>query len=193
MAIYCPQGSGTLRQHLLMMHDIAWYCIVLHSIAWYCMVLHGIAWYCMVLHCIAWYCMVVHGIAWYWMVLHGIAWYCIVLHGIAWYCMVLHGIAWYCKVLHSIAWYSMIVWNWNKVTASCEGNRLLNLVPALVLSLILWDICVSCWFSMILMVSGFWQHFLQNYLRLAKMTNMAIQSNCVWWKMCFIPLFSWSK
>ena len=40
--------------------------------------------------------------------------------------------------------YSMIVWNWNKVTASCEGNRLLNLVPALVLSLILWDICVSC-------------------------------------------------
>ena len=40
--------------------------------------------------------------------------------------------------------YSMIVWNWNKVTASCEGNGFFNLVPALVLSLILWDICVSC-------------------------------------------------
>ena len=53
MAIYCPQGSGTLRQHLLMMHGIGWYCIVLHSIAWYCMVLHDIAWYCMVLHDIA--------------------------------------------------------------------------------------------------------------------------------------------
>ena len=33
MAIYCPQGSGTLRQQLLMMHGIAWYCIVLHCIA----------------------------------------------------------------------------------------------------------------------------------------------------------------
>ena len=63
MAIYCPQGSGTLRQQLLMMHGIAWYCIVLHSIAWYCMVLQGIAWYCMVLHGIAWYCIVLHGIA----------------------------------------------------------------------------------------------------------------------------------
>ena len=41
--LYCPQGSGTLRQQLLMVHGIAWYCIVLHSIAWYCMVLHGIA------------------------------------------------------------------------------------------------------------------------------------------------------
>ena len=25
MAIYCPQGSGTLRQQLLMMQGIAWY------------------------------------------------------------------------------------------------------------------------------------------------------------------------
>ena len=25
MALYCPQGSGTLRQQLLMMHDIAWW------------------------------------------------------------------------------------------------------------------------------------------------------------------------
>ena len=24
MALYCPQGSGTLRQELLMMHGIAW-------------------------------------------------------------------------------------------------------------------------------------------------------------------------
>ena len=43
MAIYCPQGSGTLRQQLLMMNGIAWYCMVLHGIALYCMVLHGIA------------------------------------------------------------------------------------------------------------------------------------------------------
>ena len=58
--LYCPQGSGTLRQQLLMMHGIAWYCMVLHGIALYCIVLHGIAWYCMVLHGIAWYCMVLH-------------------------------------------------------------------------------------------------------------------------------------
>ena len=32
MAIYCPQGSGTLRQQLLMMHGIALYCMVLHVI-----------------------------------------------------------------------------------------------------------------------------------------------------------------
>ena len=44
MAMYCPQGSGTLRQQLLMMHGIAWNCMVLHGIALYCMVLHGIAW-----------------------------------------------------------------------------------------------------------------------------------------------------
>ena len=45
MAFYCPQGSGTLRQQLLMMHGTAWHCMVLHGIAWYQMALHGIAWY----------------------------------------------------------------------------------------------------------------------------------------------------
>ena len=43
MALYCPQASRMLRQQLLMMHGIAWYCMVLHGIALYCMVLHGIA------------------------------------------------------------------------------------------------------------------------------------------------------
>ena len=50
MAIYCPQGSGTLRQQLLSVHGIVWYCMVLRGIEWYCMVLHVIAWYCMALH-----------------------------------------------------------------------------------------------------------------------------------------------
>ena len=45
MALYCPKGSGTLRQQLLMMQGIAWYCMVLNCIAWYYMVLHSIAWY----------------------------------------------------------------------------------------------------------------------------------------------------
>ena len=31
--LYCPQGSGTLRQQLLMMHGIAWYSMALHCIA----------------------------------------------------------------------------------------------------------------------------------------------------------------
>ena len=67
MAIYCPQGSGTLRQQLLMMHGIAGDCVVSHGIALYCIVLHGIAWYCMVLHDIAWYCIVLSGLhkLWY--------------------------------------------------------------------------------------------------------------------------------
>ena len=34
MAIYCPQGSGTLRQQLLIIQGIAWYCMLLHGIAW---------------------------------------------------------------------------------------------------------------------------------------------------------------
>ena len=63
MASYCPQGSGTLRQQLLMMHGIACYCMVLQGIALYCIEVHGIAWYCNILHGIAWYCIVLHGIA----------------------------------------------------------------------------------------------------------------------------------
>ena len=59
MAIYCPQGSGTLRQQLLMMHGIAWYCMVLQNIAWYYMVLHGIARYGTVLH-LALSCTILH-------------------------------------------------------------------------------------------------------------------------------------
>ena len=57
MALYCPQGSGTLRQQLLMMHGIAWYCMVVHGIAFHCMVFYGIARNCTVLQ-------VMHGIAW---------------------------------------------------------------------------------------------------------------------------------
>ena len=30
--LYCPQGSGTLRQQLLMMQGIAWYCMVIPHI-----------------------------------------------------------------------------------------------------------------------------------------------------------------
>ena len=32
MALYCPKGSGTLRQQLVMMHGIAGYCMVVHCI-----------------------------------------------------------------------------------------------------------------------------------------------------------------
>ena len=46
-SLYWPQGSGRLRQQLLMVHCIAWYCMVN---AWYCMVLHVIALNCRVLH-----------------------------------------------------------------------------------------------------------------------------------------------
>ena len=43
MALHCPQGSGTLRQQLFMMHGVAWYCMVLQRVALYCMVLHYLA------------------------------------------------------------------------------------------------------------------------------------------------------
>ena len=42
--------------------------------------------------------------------------------------------------------FTMIQKNRYKVTSPCDGNRLVNLVSALVLSLIIWDICASCWF-----------------------------------------------
>ena len=65
MALYCPQGSGTLRQQLSMMHGIPWYCMVLNCIAWHCMALHGIAWFCNIPHGIACYCLLLHGNTWY--------------------------------------------------------------------------------------------------------------------------------
>ena len=42
--------------------------------------------------------------------------------------------------------FTMIQQNCNKVTSPCDGNRLVYLVSALVLSLILWGVCASCWF-----------------------------------------------
>ena len=42
--------------------------------------------------------------------------------------------------------FTMIQKNRYKVTSPCDGNGLVNLVSALVLSLIIWNICASCWF-----------------------------------------------
>ena len=103
LPLYCPQGSGTLRQQLLLMHGIAWYCIVLHSIAWYCIVLHGIACYCMVLHDIAWYCMVLNGIELFCTILHHLAPYCNMLHHVAPSYTILHYLALSCTFLHYLA------------------------------------------------------------------------------------------
>ena len=60
MAIYCPQGSGTLRQQLLMMHGIAWYCRVLHCIAQYCTISHNLALSRTFLHYLALSCTISH-------------------------------------------------------------------------------------------------------------------------------------
>ena len=49
MALYCPQGSGTLRQQLLSMHGIAWYCMVLHYLAPSCTILHYLELSCTIL------------------------------------------------------------------------------------------------------------------------------------------------
>ena len=60
---YCPQGSGTLRQQLSIMHGIAWYSMGLHCMVCFCMELHGFAWYCMVLHHLALCCTMLHHVA----------------------------------------------------------------------------------------------------------------------------------
>ena len=43
----------------------------------------------------------------------------------------------------------MVVWNWNKVTASCDPNRFVKLILPAILGPILGDICISYSFSMI--------------------------------------------
>ena len=61
MAIYCPQGGGTLRQQLSIMHGIAWFCMVLHHLALCCTMLHHVApEYARVCHSMPEYAKVVH-------------------------------------------------------------------------------------------------------------------------------------
>ena len=40
IAIYCPQGSGTLRQQLTILHYFALSCTILHYLALSCTILH---------------------------------------------------------------------------------------------------------------------------------------------------------
>ena len=103
MALYCPQGSYTLRQQLLMMHGIAWYCMVLHDIAWYYMVL---AWYCMVLHFLhylALSCTLLHDLAISCTILHYLILSCLILHYLVLSCTILHYLALFCTILHYFA------------------------------------------------------------------------------------------
>ena len=101
--LYCPQGSGTLRQQLLIMHGMAWYRIVLHSIAWYCMVLHCIAWYCMALSFLALSCTILHYLALSCTILHYLALSCTILQYLALTCTILHYLALSFTILHYLA------------------------------------------------------------------------------------------
>ena len=69
MAIYCPQGSGTLRQQLTIhyilhiLHYLALSCTILHHVAPGCTMLHQVAPCCTMLHHVAPCCTMMHHVA----------------------------------------------------------------------------------------------------------------------------------
>ena len=93
MALYCPEGSSTLPQQLLMMHDIALYCIILHYLALSYTTLHYLALSCTILHYLALSCTI----------LHYLALSCTILHYLALSCTILHYLALSCNILHYLA------------------------------------------------------------------------------------------
>ena len=50
IAIYCPQGSGTLRQQLTIRHYYTLSCTILQNLALSCTILHYLALSCTILH-----------------------------------------------------------------------------------------------------------------------------------------------
>ena len=70
MALYCPHGSGTLRQQLLMMHYL---CTILYYLALSCTILHYLALSCTILHYLALSCTILHYLALSFTILHYLA------------------------------------------------------------------------------------------------------------------------
>ena len=56
IAIYCPQGSGTLHQQLTILHYLALFYIILHYLAPSFTILHHLALFCSILHYLALSC-----------------------------------------------------------------------------------------------------------------------------------------
>ena len=52
-AIYCPQGSGTLRQHITNLQYLVLSCTILHYLALSCTILHYLALSFTILHYLA--------------------------------------------------------------------------------------------------------------------------------------------
>ena len=101
----------------------------------------------------------------------------------------------------------MLQQNWNKITASSDGNRLENLFSALDLSLILWVICVSYWFFMIKLKSGeliirceksilcqlvalfsFVWHWHHSFSMFLNVTQCVVKSNCYFFPRNCVPI-----
>ena len=53
IAIYCPEGSGTLRQQLTILHYLSLSCTILHYVTSSCTILHHDAPCCTMLHHVA--------------------------------------------------------------------------------------------------------------------------------------------
>ena len=63
IAIYCPQGSCTLRQQLTILHYLALSCTILHYLALSCTILHYLALSCTILHYLALSCAILRYLA----------------------------------------------------------------------------------------------------------------------------------
>ena len=97
IAIYCPQGSGTLRQPLTILHYLALSCIILHYLALSCIIWHYHALSCTILHYLALSCTILHYLAPSCTILQYPALSCTILHYLALSCTILHLLALSCS------------------------------------------------------------------------------------------------
>ena len=99
IAIYCPQGSCTLRQQLTILHYLALSCTISHFLELSCTILHYLALTCTILHHVAPCCIMLHHDAPCCTMLHHDAPYCTTLHHLAQSCTILHPVASCCTCL----------------------------------------------------------------------------------------------
>ena len=114
IAIYCPQGSGMLRQQLPILHYLALSCTILHYLALYCTILHYLALSWTILHYLTPSCTMLHHLAPCCSMLHHLAQGCTRLYHLAPSCTNLQ-LALCCTILHYVAlsctilqWYPVV-------------------------------------------------------------------------------------
>ena len=96
IAKFCPQGSGTLRQHLTILP-------ILHYLAWFYTNLQYLALSCTILHYFAPSCTMLHHVASCYTKLNHAAPCCTMLNHVKPCCTILHHLAPSCTILHHLA------------------------------------------------------------------------------------------